>query len=78
MSPLNAYLDHLNKRQAFFNAKPYTLPDDAVRVLQTVECALSPENLHADGERSRSDVKARRDFLERVKQEIDDMLQTTA
>tara|TARA_B100002049_G_C16080074_1_gene376791 strand:- start:543 stop:779 length:237 start_codon:yes stop_codon:yes gene_type:complete len=78
MSPLNAYLDHLNKRQAFFNAKPYTLPDDAERVLQAVECDLSPENLHADGERSRSDVKALRDFLARVKEEIDDVLQATA
>lgn len=59
---LEQYLEQKNKWQKFFNYRPLSLdnPKDRQALARGIDSALSPENLHQDGEASPAD--ARREY----------------
>lgn len=52
MKNLTAYVDHKNFMQKLFGKPAYSLsnPADLKRLMESIECDLSPENLTCDGE----------------------------
>lgn len=78
MSPLNAYIDNLNLRRRLFQDPDISLPEDADTVRRALECDLSPENLHRDGEASASDVTSRRRFFTDALSELDTLATSAA
>jgi len=62
MKALQTYIDRQNKWNAIFgNHTPYEVKtaEGRKRVAQSIDAALSPENLTCDGELPRSQVQAR-------------------
>ena len=62
MKALKAYIDKENKWNAYFcNESPYEIKTakGRQRVADSIDAALSPENLSCDGELPRSTVQAR-------------------
>lgn len=65
MKALQTYIDNKNKYMALFQGKRidplYEVQTDAgrKRVAETIDSALSPENLSCDGELSRTEVNRR-------------------
>jgi len=61
MKALQDYVNEKNRWNAIFGAEQYELATAAgrQRVADTIDAALSPENLTCDGELPRSQVQAR-------------------
>lgn len=61
MKALQAYIDQQNKWNAMFKGRQYEIQTHAGRkqVAESIDAALSPENLSCDGELPRSQVQAR-------------------
>jgi hypothetical protein len=65
MKALKTYIDNKNKYQALFRGQRtealYEVATAAgrKRVAETIDCALSPENLSCDGELPRAEVNRR-------------------
>lgn len=61
MKALKAYVEQKNRWNAIFNGEQYELTTAAgrQRVADSIDAALSPENLTCDGELSRAQVAAR-------------------
>ena len=61
MKALKAYVEQKNRWNAIFNGEQYELTTAAgrQRVADSIDAALSPENLTCDGELSRTQVAAR-------------------
>ena len=65
MKALNSYINNKNKYQALFRGQRtealYEVRTAAgrKRVAETIDCALSPENLSCDGELPRAEVNRR-------------------
>ena len=61
MKALQKYIDQQNKWNAMFKGRQYEIQTHAGRkqVAESIDAALSPENLSCDGELPRSQVQAR-------------------
>ena len=72
ISALESYVEELNRWGAVFGSKPMNLlnPRDRQRIADHIDSALSPENLHCDGEISASQARAKYRRLTRVAQEL--------
>lgn len=60
---LTAWMNQQNSIRKLFGQQPLVLPRDKVLVIESLECALSPENLHCDGEISRAEVQRKYQYL---------------
>ena len=73
MKALQKYIDQHNHWTAFFNSAPITFPLSQTQVndlANSLDSALSPENLHCDGEISVSEANAKGNRLMHV---VDDL-----
>lgn len=70
MQYLNEYLRTKNFRLKMFGQACLELPKDAKKIMEHLECDLSPENLTCDGELSRTEVNRKWKFLKSVEQEL--------
>ena len=61
MKSLKAYVTNKNKWNAIFKGEQFELktPDGRMRVAESLEADMSPENLTCDGELPRAQVQAR-------------------
>ena len=61
MSALTTYVDRKNAFAKLFGSKPLSLQSaaDRLKIAQSIDADLSPENLSCDGELPRSQVQAR-------------------
>ena len=74
MRTLKKYIDDNNRWIAFFNTAPMTFPlsqADADSLARTLDSALSPENLHCDGEISNAEAQRKYRFLATVCSELE-------
>ena len=60
---LTAWMNQQNSIRKLFGQQPLVLPRDKVLVIESLECALSPENLHCDGEISRAEAQRKYQYL---------------
>jgi len=69
---LEQYLEQKNKWQKFFNYRPLSLDNqqDRQALARGIDGALSPENLHQDGETSLADVRREYKMLMAVAKEL--------
>jgi hypothetical protein len=56
---LQAYVNQKNQWNAIFGGKPWVIGQDNQKIADSIDAALSPENLTCDGELPRSQVQAR-------------------
>lgn len=59
MKALDVIIERENLFRKYSKQEPVTYPlkrDDVKDLMETIECALSPENLHCDGEISRTEA----------------------
>lgn len=71
---LTEYLERLNARRKYFQRSLITIPMtdlDIEDVKMELECDLSPENLHCDGEISQALANRKYDRLMRVKGDLE-------
>ena len=68
MKELKQYVLQKNEWNAIFNRVQYTLESAADRqaIADSIDAALSPENLTCDGELPRAQVIARKKFLDKA------------
>ena len=68
MKELKQYVLQKNEWNAIFNRVQYTLESAADRqaIADSIDAALSPENLTCDGELPRTQVIARKKFLDKA------------
>jgi len=68
MRELNTYLERLNSWNQLFGCRPFCLSnaEDRQAIADSIDSALSPENLTCDGELSPRAVQARRAQLTRA------------
>jgi len=69
MKELNTFVENINTRRALFGEEPIEITNKWF-ILDVIYDMLSPENLFADGERSREDAMARKAHLENLKKEL--------
>ncbi len=69
---LETYVEMKNKWTKIFNGKELSLlnAQDRQKIADSIDAALSPENLTCDGELPRSQVQQRYNFLTRCAQEL--------
>jgi hypothetical protein len=60
---LTAWMNQQNSIRKLFGQQPLVLPRDKVLVIESLECALSPEHLHCDGEISRAEAQRKYQYL---------------
>ena len=72
MNELKTYVALKNSRIAAFNGVPLDLANakDRQRIAQSIDSALSPENLSCDGELSAGEVNSRYRFLSRAAEQL--------
>lgn len=72
ISTLEAYVEQENKWSAIFGGKPLSLLNKADRqkIADKIDCALSPENLHCDGEITAAQARKKYQYLTRVAREL--------
>jgi len=72
MKNLKAYVDNKNSWNAIFGMAPMDINCDQDRhqIAQTLDCELSPENLHCDGEISQAAAMRKLRNLKRVCKEL--------
>ena len=59
MTALQIVLEQINARRAIFEDEPLQArAEDKQAILEYIESSLSPENLHADGNRSQAQARA--------------------
>lgn len=63
MANLTTWMIDQNSLRKLFGKEPLVLPRDKALVIETLECALSPENLHCDGEISRAEAQRKYQYL---------------
>ena len=74
MKNLQAYIDQKNAWTRFFNSTPITFPLTQAEVdslASGLDADLSPENLHCDGEISRTQAQNKYNYYGRVIKELD-------
>jgi hypothetical protein len=69
---LEQYLEQKNRWQKFFNYRPLSLDNqqDRQALARGIDSALSPENLHQDGEASPADARREYKRLTAVAKEL--------
>jgi hypothetical protein len=75
MRNLNKFIDSENTWKSFFNSPQITFPLSQIQVddiARSLDCKLSPENLHCDGEISVAEANAKYDFYAKVYKELED------
>jgi hypothetical protein len=77
MRALNQYLEQKNRWGVIFGNKPLTMPEDLIKILNMIDCDMSPENLTCDGEASIQSIRKQKAFLEQVRKDIEDNWETT-
>ena len=74
MSNLKTYINQKNNFAEIFGTKVYDPNnlslDDIQDLINKIECELSPENLHCNGEISRSQAQIKKGYLESVQLEL--------
>lgn len=73
MKNLKKYIDDRNRWEAIFGSKPITFPLSqkvVEEIGQSLDCDLSPENLHCDGEISYKEAIKKGNYLNDV---LDDL-----
>lgn len=63
MANLTTWMNQQNSLRKLFGEEPLVLPRDKALVIESLECALSPENLHCDGEISRAEAQRKYQYL---------------
>lgn len=63
MANLTTWMNQQNSLRKLFGEQPLVLPRDKALVIESLECALSPENLHCDGEISRAEAQRKYQYL---------------
>jgi hypothetical protein len=74
MRNLNNFIDDINNWGSFFNRAQITFPltqSDADSIAQDLDCKLSPENLHCDGEISTAEADRKYRYYGRVIQDLE-------
>jgi hypothetical protein len=74
MKNLQAYIDQKNSWTRFFNAPAITFPltqAEVNSIASGLDSDLSPENLHCDGEISRTQAQNKYNYYGRVIKELD-------
>ena len=74
MKNLQAYIDQKNSWTRFFNAPAITFPLTQAEVNSIaggLDSALSPENLHCDGEISQAEAQRKYNYYGRVIKELE-------
>ena len=74
MQTLKKFIDDNNRWIAFFNQAAMSFPltqADADSLAKTLDCALSPENLHCDGEISNAEAQRKYRFYATVYKELE-------
>jgi len=75
MRNLQKFIDDQNTWRGFFNTAPVTFPLTQLHVndlAKSLDCKLSPENLHCDGEISHAEAERKYQFYGRVIKELED------
>jgi hypothetical protein len=71
---LRTYVENrINYWRRLSNQREMTFPlshNDAKEIIHTLECDLSPENLHCDGEISNAEAQEKYDYYMRVHEEL--------
>lgn len=72
ISALEAFVESQNCQRTLFKQRPLSLTSAADRreIALDIDCRLSPENLHCDGEISRREARMKYDYLTRCAQEL--------
>jgi hypothetical protein len=72
MKELNQYVARKNEWNAIFYGERYNLNSaiDRLRIADTLDADLSPENLTCDGELPRAQVVARAKFLNKAAEQL--------
>lgn len=78
-SALSQYVERKNYLRGFFKKAPFDVANlsqaDIAELKDDLQCDLSPENLHCDGEISRAQAQAKLRFYKQVERELDSMAQ---
>jgi hypothetical protein len=75
MRNLQKFIDEQNAWGSFFNTPAIQFPLSQVQVndiANSLDCKLSPENLHCDGEISVAEANAKYNFYAKVYKELED------
>ena len=73
MQNLTAYIDNINTWGAFFKQPAINFPltqTDCNELARRLDCDLSPENLHCDGEISPAEARKKYKFYSKVYEEL--------
>jgi hypothetical protein len=72
MKELNEFVARENKWSSIFGNKPLTLQGaaDRAKIASSIDCALSPENLHCDGEISAAEANRKFRFLTKAAEQL--------
>lgn len=70
MTALAQYLRETNQWGELFGQRPLFFPLDARAILDKIECELSPENLHMDGEADPRWVQQRLALLTKAREQV--------
>jgi hypothetical protein len=73
MKNLEAHIEDRNRWNALFKKEPMTFPltqEDVIDLAQGIDCDLSPENLHCDGEISHQAAQAKYNVLTATLREL--------
>ena len=74
MQNLNNFIQDNNRSIAFFNQAAMSFPltqADVDSIAKTLDCNLSPENLHCDGEISNAEAQRKYRFYATVYRELE-------
>ena len=72
MRELNEFVARENKWSSIFGNKPLTLTSaaDRAKIASSIDCQLSPENLHCDGEISAAEANRKFRFLTKAAEQL--------
>ena len=74
MKALTQFIDEQNRWTQLFGKNPVQFPlsqSDINRIADDIDCKLSPENLHCDGEISVSAANRKGEFLNRALDQLE-------
>lgn len=79
MKALTQFINEQNRWPQLFGNNPVQFPlsqSDIDRIAKDIDCKLSPENLHCDGEISTSEANRKGEFLNRALDQLEQYAQT--
>ena len=78
MKALTQFIDEQNRWTSLFNTAPIQFPLSQTQIndlASSIDCKLSPENLHCDGEISLSEANRKGEFLNRALRQLEQYAQ---